>query len=212
MKTMFNVKEFFKKCVEISKKINGFVDGDWSDETMIPGQGPTQTTPKAIIEIYDMENRCVYKGPLLFSKVDRIDSNKLILYIGREKGSDGDIQISHIWSGSEYVGRAEAYLLYDTVSEEITLHDDDSHNNILDKEGNVIDSITIHNETEVYLGGVMRARFLVMTTREMVQMLREQYAERRNDNDDLTAVRHRGGIGAYENSKKHNWGNVSRVM
>ncbi len=132
--------------MKIVKRVDEKIHGP---ETKLEGE-PTKLLSSWIVEVYDGDGRLFKQAPVRFNKKDNRFS------IGRHPGNDLVIPVK--CPGADYLGKFHAYL---TKEEDILyFHDNNSENGSTDVDEQWISWSDIQDNSEFYLAGIIRVRFL----------------------------------------------------
>ena len=168
-------KKVFKKIYSgykaITSKINAAVDGDEirsSDTGEVISHNETVIVGTWRLAIKDETGKVVYNEPLIFNRpneedptisypkiIGRYDSD-YYEKIGETFDPKYDINIKSSWKGASKVHRTHAYMIYHKEDKTITLHaferDSTADNGIFDENKNEVTTLTIKDDTKVWLG------------------------------------------------------------
>lgn len=176
-------------CKSVASAINRLINGDYKDSPMEvinnrkntekPDRNPNETVIVGSwrLKILDKSGQMVYNEQLLFNQRDPENPESDFCrpkIIGRYDKDyyesldipytpKYDIDIKRVWNGSENVHRVHAYLEYNRISKELSIHkcprDSEADNGLFDGDGNEITEMVIQNGTKIYLGPSIVLKF-----------------------------------------------------
>ena len=204
-------KSVFKKIhagfKSITGKINALVDGDEiksSNTDNVVNSNETVIVGTWRLAIKDETGKVVYNEPLIFNRpneedptisypkiIGRYDSD-YYEKIGETFDPKYDINIRSSWKGANHVHRTHAYLVYHKEDKTITMHaferDSTADNGIFDENKREVTSLTIKDDTKVWLGPSITLYFYKPNN-----IVNEDTSKKEvRDIDDHTTVKHPG--------------------
>lgn len=171
------LKKIYSGYKVIATKINDLINGENTDgknkkdsDTLGTDLHSNETVLVGgwRLKITDEEGKTVYNEQLIFNRPNPEDpklclpktigryDEKYYEALGIEFDPTYDINIKGMWKGSKHVHRLHAYLLYNRETKQITIHkyprEPEVDNGMFDSNGKDVDTITIENNTKVWLG------------------------------------------------------------